>query len=290
MNTYFLRLEIVRMLRDPKYLSLAVGAPIGFYLLFATLFGGGPVQPGQLPGTTEIMVAMAAYGAVWAVLSTTGPRIAEERQIDWLLQVRAMPISAVQVIGVKVIASVATALPAIVLVCLTAGLVKGVTLSIGQWAALVGSMWLGSVTFAALGIAIGFTVGAEIAYPLSYGVYMALSALGGLWVPPNILPTGMHDAAVWLPTYNLAELGWRIAAGDLPTLASVGNLLGWTVVFGAFAFGAYRRPALRRATRKPTRRAARSAAAEAAYPGFAAQRLNRGGHASKLARPPLNRL
>ena len=246
MTFAFMRLEIVRMLRDPKYLALAVGAPIGFYLLFATLFGGAPARPGQLPGTVEIMVAMSAYGAIWAVLSTTGPRIAEERQIGWLEQLRSMPVQAWQILLAKVVASIATALPAIILVCLTAAIVKGVNLSPGQWMSLVGAMWLGSVAFAALGIAIGFTVGADFAYPLSYGLYMAMSALGGLWVPPAILPGAMKDIAVWLPTYHLADLGWSIAAGKLPDLTSVGNLAGWTVVFAGLALLAYRGPELRR--------------------------------------------
>lgn len=258
-----LRLEVVRMLRDPKYLALAVLAPIGFYLLFATLFGGSPARPGQLSGTVEIMVAMAAYGAIWAVLSTTGPRIAEERQTGWLAQVRSMPLSAPAVIGSKIVASVITALPAIVLVCVTAAAVKGVSLPAGEWAALVAAMWLGSTAFAMLGIAIGFTVGADAAYPLSYGLYMALSALGGLWVPPAVLPSAMRHAAVWLPTYSLAELGWKIAGGTAPTLLSVGNIVGWTVVFGCLAAIAYRAPALRPRPRRRTRAARAVATASA---------------------------
>ncbi|WP_125615929.1 ABC transporter permease [Specibacter cremeus] len=247
----YLRLEIVRMLRDPKYLALAVGAPIGFYLLFATLFGGSPAQPGQLKGTVEIMVAMAAYGAIWAVLSTTAPRIAEERQIGWLEQVRAMPIPPRRVLAAKVIASAATALPAIILVCLTAATVKGVQLSAGQWTALVAAMWAGSAVFAALGIAIGYTIGADAAYPVSYGLYMAMSAIGGLWVPPAILPEAMRNVAQALPTYRLADLGWKIAAGQAPTGASVLVLLAWAVGLSLVAYLAILRPRVRVRTRHP---------------------------------------
>lgn len=242
MTTYYLRLEIVRMLRDPKYLALAVGAPIGFYLLIAGLFGGGRPVPGQLSGAVEIMVAMAAYGAIWAVLSTTGPRIAEERQIGWLEQVRAMPLPPAVALGSKAIAGVATALPAVVLVCITAMAAKGVHLAPAQWLGLVAVIWLGTLPFAALGIAIGFCVNSEVAYPLSYGLYMALSALGGLWVPPAILPAAMRNIADWLPTYHLANLGWAIAAGHSPDLVSVLNLLGWTAASAALAVLAYRRP------------------------------------------------
>ncbi|HEV7168292.1 MAG TPA: ABC transporter permease [Micrococcaceae bacterium] len=239
---YYLRLEIIRMLRDPKYLALAVAAPIGFYLLFASLFGDAPVQPGQLKGTVEIMVAMAAYGAIWAVLSTTAPRIAEERQIGWLDQVRAMPIGPGGALGAKVAASAATALPAIVLVCLTAAVAKGVQLSAGQWIALVAAMWAGSTVFAALGIAIGYTISADAAYPVTYGLYMALSAIGGLWVPPAILPQTMRNLAQGLPTYRLADLGWRIAEGQPPTAAAVLVLLAWAAGLGLVAYLAFLRP------------------------------------------------
>ena len=245
MSIYFLRLEIVRMLRDPKYLALAVLAPIGFYLLFATLFGDSPVRPGQLKGTVEIMVAMAAYGAIWAVLSTTAPRIAEERQIGWLEQIRSMPVPTAQVLTAKVLASVATALPTIVLVCATAATVKGVRLSPGQWLALVGAMWLGSTVFAALGIAIGFLIGADAAYPVTYGLYMAMSAIGGLWVPPSLLPATLKNIADALPTYQLADLGWEIAAGRIPTVTSVLVLLAWTAGLAVLALLAYRRPRIR---------------------------------------------
>ena len=243
---YLLRLETVRMLRDPKYLALAVGAPIGFYLLFSTLFGGGRTTPGQLPGAVEIAVAMAAFGAIWSAISTTGPRLAEERQVGWIEQMRSMPIPARWMLGAKLVASFATALPAIVLVCLTAILVKGASLSPAQWLSLIAAIWLGSLTFSALGILLGAALPAELAFPVSYGLYLAGSALGGLWVPPAVMPVGMKDVAVWLPTYHLASVGWAIAGGDAPPIPSVLNLLAWTALFAAAALVAFHRPRFRR--------------------------------------------
>jgi ABC-2 type transport system permease protein len=249
MNTHYLRLEIVRILRDPKYLALAVLAPIGFYLLFATIFGGGPTPPGELPARTEIMVAMAAYGGIWAVLSTTGPRIAEERQVGWFDQLRTMPVRAWRVLSAKVAASVLMALPAIVLVCATAAVVKGVELTTGQWVALVCSMWAGTIVFSSMGIAIGYAVGSDVAYALSYGLYTAMSALGGLFAPPAVLPDGMLAVARALPSYQLANLGWHIAAGTAPAPSSVLVLVAWTLGFAVIALVAYRRPTLAELTR-----------------------------------------
>ena len=70
--TGFLILEMRRSLRDVRYLVLAVALPIGLYLLFAGLFGSHGQQALGLPQPTELMVAMVAYGAMWAVFSATG--------------------------------------------------------------------------------------------------------------------------------------------------------------------------------------------------------------------------
>ena len=255
MARYYFRLECLRMLRDPRYLALAVIAPIGFYLLFATLFGGKtapagqPPQPHQLPGTVEIMVAMAAYGAIWGALAATGPRIASERAGGWLEQVRAMPLTGRQVLAAKLAAGMVVALPALLLVCATGAAVKDVRLDAAQWAALIGATWLGSLPFALMGVAIGYAVGAETAFPLSYALYMAMAALGGLWVPPSRLPSSFLHVADALPTYRLADLGWHITAGHAPTFADVAVLGAWTVGLGALAALAYRAP--RRVRRRP---------------------------------------
>jgi len=228
MTARLFRLECLRMLRDPRYLALAVLAPVGFYLLFATLFGGQRARPGQLPGTVEIMVAMAAYGAVWGAIAATGPRFAAERANGWLVQLRAMPMAVRQVMTAKLAAGLAIALPALIAVCLTAEAVKGVRLAAWEWAALVASMWLGSLPFALLGVIIGASTGPEAAFPLSYGLYMAASALGGLWVPPAQLPASLRQVAHALPTYRLADLGWHLAAGQAPSAADGVVLAAWT--------------------------------------------------------------
>jgi ABC-2 type transport system permease protein len=242
----FLWLEIVRMLRDPKYLALAVAAPIGFYLLFATVFGAGRVAPGQLPAVVEIAMAMAAFGAIWSAISSTGPRLAEERQIGWIQQLRSMPVPGWIVLLSKVLASVVVALPSIVLVCVVAVVVKGASLTFSEWAAIVFAIWIGTLTFSLLGVLLGLLLPGEAAYPASYGLYLAGSAVGGLWVPPSVLPSGMHAVAVWLPTFNLANLGWVMAAGGSVPWESVVNLAGWSALFALGALFAYRRPTRKR--------------------------------------------
>ena len=231
----FIRLEILRTLRDPLYVALAVVAPIGFYLLFSGLFGGSPHAPGTLAGNAEIMVAMAVFGGIWACLIATGPRIAFERSSGWQRNLRLLPISSMRTLVGRIVAAVLFALPAMLLVYLTAIIVHGVSLPVGEWMGMIVLMWIGVWPFAILGIIIGNLTSAESSFGVTFGIYEVVSALGGLWVPPAILPATMLNFGKLLPTYQAADLGWHIANGQAPTWASGITLLLWALLFTACA-------------------------------------------------------
>ena len=66
---------------------------------------------------------------------------------------------------------------ALVLVFLTAVVVHGVSLSAGQWIALLAVSWVGVLPVAALGLAIGFATGAEAAFGVLYANTTSLPGL-----------------------------------------------------------------------------------------------------------------
>ena len=243
--TGYLRLEILRGLRDVRYVLLAVLMPIGFYLLFTELFGMHGERAEGLPQPVELMVAMAAYGAMWAVFSATGPRIAMERQLGWLKQLRMTPLRARELIISKVAGSMIVALPAMALVCVTANLVHGVRMPAGHWVAMLLTMWLATLPLALLGFAIGYLVPGDAAFGVVMGLYFALGALGGLWMPVANLPATLQQVAHALPSNRLADLGWKIAAGSLPTTSTLLVLAAWTAGCGVLALLAYGRAPLR---------------------------------------------
>lgn len=244
MNRYLL-LEIRRSLRDARYLVLAVVMPVGFYLLFTSLFGAHGEQVQGLPQPVELMIAMAAYGGMWAVFSATGPRIAQEREQGWLRQLRLMPLSARGAIAARVVAGMVVALPAMLLVCFTAVLVHNVRLSAGEWVAIFAGMWLATLPLALLGFAIGYLVPSDAAYGVVMVLYFALGALGGLWMPLSMLPKLQQQIGHALPSNGIADLGWNIAADRSPFAPNLLVLLAWTLATAALAFISYRRASVR---------------------------------------------
>src|SRR6516165_9784135 len=239
--TGFIALEMRRCVRDVRYLIIAVAMPIGLYLLFTGLFGAHGQSAQALPQPTELMVAMIAYGAIWAVFSATGPRIAHERAIGWTRQLRVTPLTPTSALAGKLVTAEAAALPAMALVALTAVVSHHVQLSAAQCPAMLAAMWAGVLPLALLGLAIGYLAADEVAFPLTMALYFALGALGGLWMPPSVMPHVMQDIGQALPSNALAELGWRIAGGQASVSSAVLVLTAWLLGSATAALLAYRR-------------------------------------------------
>jgi ABC-2 type transport system permease protein len=241
----YLRLELRRMARDRRFVFFTIAVPVGFYLLWSSAAGDAPADATDgLPIQVHLMVAMAAFGALGAALTTTGPRLAAELRSGWLRQLRATPLPDRTVIFTKIFASMVLALPPLVLVSLTAALTQDVRLSAAQWTGMISLMWVATLPFAALGTIIGSLADGDAAQPITVGAYLALSALGGLWMPLDALPGALRAIAHWLPSSRFFQVGWEVVGGHVPTATGGLVLAAWAVVLGGGAVVAYRRAAL----------------------------------------------
>jgi ABC-2 type transport system permease protein len=239
MRAYFL-FELRRLIREPRLALFAVITPVISYAVFSGFgaqSGDGTVD---LTMATAMMIGLASYGAVIGVLSVGGS-VSNERATGWLRQLRATPLPPSRVVVVRAILASVTAIPPIVAVGLTAFLQHGITLSAGRWVAILVLMWLGTLPFAMLGLAVGYGLAPTVAQPAVFLGFFGLSILGGLLVPVQVFPTAMRELAYALPTYRYAELGWRSSTGLAPDLGGTAILLGWTAAFALAAMYTYRR-------------------------------------------------
>jgi ABC-2 type transport system permease protein len=243
----YLTLELRRSLRDRRYLLLVVGWPVAAYLLFSTVFGSAAERTEGLPPTIAIMIAMASFGAMGGVLMASGPRLAIDRQIGWLRQLRLTPISPARILGVRLATAMLLSLPAICLTFITAVVVKNVTLPLWEWPVLALLIAAGCLPFAAMGIVVGSIADGDGAQGLTMILYLVLAALGGLWMPVQILPEPMQTIAKTLPSYHLAQLGWYVARGVAPAIGDGLVLLAWFAGAALLAIAVSRRLTLRTA-------------------------------------------
>ncbi|WP_053852983.1 ABC transporter permease [Streptomyces sp. NRRL B-24085] len=240
------KLELVRALRNRKFLFFSVLYPSLLFLIIA----GGTGTTDEVDGTgltvaTYMMVSMASFGALTAVLMGNSERIAKEREGGWVRQLRLTALPGHGYVLAKTASAAVVSLPSIVVVFVVAAVVKDVRLEAWQWLALTGAIWAGSLVFAALGVAIGYLATGDAVRPITMITYFGLSLLGGLWMPTTTFPRWLQDIAEWLPTHAYAALGQAIEQSRAPHAQDIAIL---AVSFALFAGGAawlYRKDTLK---------------------------------------------
>jgi ABC-2 type transport system permease protein len=236
----YLKFELRRMYREPRLLILTIAMPV---ILFLAL---SPTIKGKTPQeTTDIlaylMVAWAAYGALIGTFSS-GVGVSHERAAGWLRQLRVTPLPAPMVVTTKAIACSLVAIPAVVVLGFI-GLAKGVDLGAGQFALLVLLMWLGSIPFALVGLAIGFILPANLAQPASFLVSFSLAFAGGIFIQAKDMPQAMRSVVEWTPSYRFTQSGFDVLQRNTQSAQGWAVIAAWILIFGALAALAYRRSA-----------------------------------------------
>ncbi|MFF3515521.1 ABC transporter permease [Streptomyces sp. NPDC002573] len=242
-----IKLELTRALRNRKFLFFSVLYPAGLFLLISSTSGGRDTKiPGSgLTVPTYMMVSMASFGALTAVLMGNSERIAKERENGWVRQLRLTSLPGRGYVLAKTASAAVVSLPSIVVVFAVAAALKHVRLDAWQWVALTGAIWAGSLVFAALGVAIGYLASGDAVRPITMITYFGLSILGGLWWPSAVFPTWLQDIAKWLPTHAYAALGQAIEQSHAPHTKDIAVLVAFFLLFAGGAAWLYRKDTLK---------------------------------------------
>ncbi|MGW2719518.1 ABC transporter permease [Streptomyces sp. NPDC001492] len=238
-----IKLELTRALRNRKFLFFSVIYPSVIFLLVSNQTG--KVAGSGLSVASYVMVSMASFGALTAVLMGNSERIAKEREGGWVRQLRLTTLPGRGYVLAKTAGAAVVSLPSIVVVFLVAAAVRGVRLDAWQWFALTGAIWAGSLVFAALGVAIGYLATGDAVRPITMITYFGLSILGGLWMPSTTFPQWLQDIAKWLPTHAYAALGRAIEQSRSPETKDLALLVVYFVLFAGGAAWLYRKDTLK---------------------------------------------
>jgi ABC-2 type transport system permease protein len=233
----YVRLELLRVVRDVTFFVFGVVMPTAMYLIFTNL---GLVSGGQREAALYIMVSLAAYGALGAAFNN-GTGLGEDKAVGWLRQLRLTPLTPATVVAAKAITGMVVVVPAIAAILATGTLINHVRLGPGQWISIICLLWAGAIPFTLFGLGNGYRLTGQAAGMANFACSMILSVAGGLWIPAGEFPGWLKAISEWTPTHTYADLSWQVAFGQAPALRSVLVLLGWLVVFGAYALYGYRR-------------------------------------------------
>jgi len=234
--TAFLRFEIVRSLRNVRFLVFIAGFPVLLYLIYAK-------QTGISQGLTVaaiLMVSMAVWSGMGSAMFATGPQLAKERQSGWMRQLRVSPISAPRWFVAKLSQGLLLIIPGFVLLILLGFGYGHVHLAASRVAVLAAVLLLGVIPFCVLGLVIGLVFDGQTAQVAQMLTMLVLAFLGGIFIPYSHLPHAMQEIGKALPSYHLVQLGWNAVAGRPLGMTHMLALAAWAAGLAMIAVWRWR--------------------------------------------------
>jgi ABC-2 type transport system permease protein len=221
--------ELTRLLHNRRYFIFTVALPVILYLLIGRQVSQ---QAYGIAFGAYYMIAMATLGAFSGTLNGNAQRISQEKKEGWIRQLRLTPLPANAYVVAKVLVSLATTVPSIVIVLLLGRFYGNVHLPAWEWPVIAVVVWFGSTIFAALAVAIGYRFAPDQVQPVTFILYFFFAILGGLWFPMSGL---LGNVARFTPTYESVKIATDVIQGvSVPAGLAVG-LVVWLGIFVALA-------------------------------------------------------
>ncbi len=226
--------ELMRLLRNRRYFIFTLAFPVVLYLLLGRQVTG---TANGVAFAAYYMVAMSTFGAFSGALNGNAQRISQEKKEGWIRQLRLTPLPPNAYVIAKVLTSLATTVPSIIIVLVLGRFYGNVHLPAWEWPVIAVTVWFGSTIFAALAVAIGYRFAPEQVQPVAFVVYFVFAILGGLWFP---LSGVLRSIGKFTPTYQATKIATDVIQGvSVPAGLAIG-LVVWLGIFIALATFAVR--------------------------------------------------
>jgi ABC-2 type transport system permease protein len=157
-----------------------------------------------------------------------------ERALGWSRQLRLTPLSPVAYILMKSFVALSMGALAIAMVNVIGVFQGKARMPAHVWISAAIVTLFCTLTFAALGVFIGYVVPGENAMQILGPGLALLSFLGGVFIPLSQYARVVRDIAYWTPMYGVAEMARAPLTHELPWFAIV-NAACWFLVFVAGA-------------------------------------------------------
>lgn len=213
--------------RDRSKLLMFYLFPLVFFVLIGALMSS--VNPGF---AATIVPGMALFAFMCATLLILPSTLVNAREAGVFRSYRINGVPVSSILGVPVISTAVHMVIITVVVTLAGARLFGGTLPASLTGFVVAAA-LGFAAFAGLGLLVGVAAGnATVAILLSQLIYIPSIVLGGIMVPPSILPAALQRIALLLPARHVMEVftGLAMPGSSAVPWFSIGVLGAGTIL------------------------------------------------------------
>lgn len=221
--------QFLELIRQPMYVVTTLIFPPMFFWFFG-------VPNAQTKGAAALMVgSFSCFAILGVVLFQFAIGIAQDKGTPWAHYLRILPLPPTLAVLPRVFSGLLVSLFAVLAVILTGILTTPLDWKNLSWGYFIGTLLLGAIPFTLLGATLGYMGNSKSIVPLANLVYLPLSFAGGLWLPPNALPSVVQTISEYLPTRFFGEMVWAaLLQKEAPSREALGMVL-YFIVFLATA-------------------------------------------------------
>lgn len=192
--------------RSLSDLILAIGMPIGFFLLFTSIWADNMPKEQQVFWVRQYMIQMTAFSSLSFAFFTLPYAFQEDRKGNRFKTIVHSPVPLWQYYVSKILSILVYFALSIIAVFAIGHFVKGVNMSAGDWLMSAGLLFVGAVCFMPFGSLFAYIKSSQTLSLVANIFYMGMAVLGGLWMPVQTFPDFMQKIAKFTPTYHLNNL------------------------------------------------------------------------------------
>jgi ABC-2 type transport system permease protein len=236
-----LKVQAKLSLREPYALGLGVGLPAALLVLFGFI---SKKTSGNVAGSgltvIELYIPTIMVISFIAIAISLPNTLVRDREIGWLRRISTTPAHPSLLLGAQLVIDLALAAAAVVIAIVGGAVIFGATLSV-DIPLFILSVALAVIEIFSLGLVVvalapNQTVASVIAGPL----FFVLVFLSGLWVQPVVVG-GPLRVIMWYSPSGVAVRAILDSVFDqIPPVATLVALAGYTVVFAYVAVRYFR--------------------------------------------------
>ncbi len=230
------RHELTRLRRTPIILVMGIGFPVGFFVLLSSLLGNETLDSHNGIRMAQFLApGMASFGVVMSTFSFLAVGFAEARSTGVLKRVSGAPLPRWALLGGRIGAATVLGLVSTGLVLGVGVLGYHVQLFARSAVAVVVTLLLGSLCFAALGLVLAaFAPSQQATLAIANGLVIPLSFISDVFMSGSSMPGWMIRLGWFFPLKHMA-----VVVGDAlnPYLSGSGFQLDHLAALAGFAVG-----------------------------------------------------
>jgi len=227
--------QLVELLRQPMYVVSTLIFPAMFFWFFG-------VPNAKTSGASLLLMgSFSCFAVLGVVLFQFAIGISQEKNTPWSQYLNILPLPPSLRLLPRILNSLIMAMASVFCVLTTALICTPLQFSEIPFVEFFIALLTGALPFAFLGAALGYFSGAKSIVPLANLIYLPLSFAGGLWLPPEALPSAIQSISKYLPTRLFGELAWAtLLKHDLKKDSIIG-LTAYGLIFFIMAYVAFRK-------------------------------------------------